>query len=241
MSTPTASVPRRIVITGAGRGLGLGLARHFAEAGHTVFGCVRNPDTATDLAAVASRVLRVDVTDAASVQAAAAELDDLGGVDVVINNSGIDARALGGERETSGVLDIEPAHFLGQMEVNAVGPILVTRAFVPLLRNGVHPTILNVSSQLGSMEVGASGGSDIGYNASKAALNMITVKSATTLASDGIAVVAVHPGWVQTDMGGSSAAISIDESAAALVALVGNLTIADSGRFLRWDGVEHPW
>lgn len=127
------------------------------------------------------------------------------------------------------------------MEVNAVGPILVTRAFVPLLRSGADPVILNVSSQLGSMEVGAQAGADVGYNASKAALNMITVKSAATLAPDGITVVAVHPGWVQTDMGGATAAISIDESASALVDLVGGLTIADSGRFLRWDGVEHPW
>jgi len=241
-STSTDSAGgRRIVITGAGRGLGLGLAQHFAAAGDSVIGCARNPANSPELADVAERVLAMDVTDRDSVSAGAAALADMGAVDVVINNSGIDARALGGERETSGVLDIEPAHFLGQMEVNAVGPLLVTRSFVPLLRNGRNPLILNVSSQLGSMEVGASGGQDVGYNASKAALNMITVKSATTLATDGIAVVAVHPGWVQTDMGGSSAAISTDESAAALVSLVGELTIADSGRFLRWDGTEHPW
>lgn len=235
------SASTRVVITGAGRGLGLGLARHFAQAGATVIGGVRNPARAPELADVATHVVTIDVTDEASIQAAAESASSLGGVDLLINNSGIDSRALGGQRETSGVLDIEPAHFLGQMEVNAVGPLLVTRAFVPLLRAGANPMVINVSSQLGSMEVGGVGGQDVGYNASKAALNMITVKSANTLATDGIAVVAVHPGWVQTDMGGSTAAISIDDSAAAILELSEKLSIADSGRFLRWDGTEHPW
>ena len=119
--------------------------------------------------------------------------------------------------------------------------MVLTRELLPLLQRGTEPLVLNVSSQLGSMQVAASKGRDTVYCMSKAALNMLSVKSAAALRADGIAVVMLHPGWVQTDMGGSSAPLTIAESADSIVRTVDALTLADSGRFIQWDGSDHPW
>lgn len=236
---------RNVFITGAGRGLGLGLAQHFAAAGDRVIGAVRSPESAPELAAIADNVVQLDVTDRPSIETIAASLSELGHLDVLVNNSGIDSRALGGSREAAGIHDLDPDYFMGQIEVNAVGPMLVTRALTALLTarppGGEPAIIMNVSSQLGSMVVGDTGGRDVGYNASKAALNMITVKTAVALGDRGVCTICVHPGWVQTDMGGSTAAVTIDESASGLKSVIDNLTMADNGRFLCWDGSEHPW
>lgn len=232
---------RTVVVTGAGRGVGLGLAQQYAARGDTVIGTARNPANTPELAAVASRVVTLDVGVPESVDSAVAELADIAQIDILINNAGIDARALGGVRETSGVDTIDPDHFMGELRVNALGPIMLTRALRSQLAAGTDAVVMNVSSQLGSMVVGNKIGADIGYNASKAALNMVTVKTAEAYRSDNICVVCIHPGWVQSDMGGPSAAITVAESAAGLISVIDGLSMADTGRFLRWDGTEHPW
>ncbi len=127
------------------------------------------------------------------------------------------------------------------MEVNAIGPMLVARALLGLLRRSCAGRIINISSQLGALALGSEMLRDIGYNASKAALNMITVALAGTLDADGLVAVAIHPGWVQTDMGGSSAPLTARDSAAALFGTVQGLLPSDNGRFLSWDGSPHPW
>jgi len=232
---------RTVVITGAGRGLGLGLANHFATRGDRVIGTARSPEGAPDLAAVADRVIPLDVASDDSIAAAASALDDLGHVDVLINNAGMDARAVGASATARGPMELSRADFLAVMDVNAAGPLLVTRALRPLLRQAGAALVVNISSQLGAISFGGAHGSDIAYNASKSALNMITVRTATDLQSERIAVVCLHPGWVRTDMGGSSASLGVEESAAAIVTTVDGLSLADSGRFLRWDGSPHAW
>lgn len=243
MTDPSLRPPgdRTIVITGAGRGLGLGLATRLAAAGDRVIGTARRPDTAAELAAVADRVIALDVADDASISAAVDAVADLDHIDVLINNAGIDARAVGAEAEARGPLDLGRADFLAVLDVNAVGPLLVTRALLPQLRAAEGAVVLNVSSQLGAMTFGHRGGRDIAYNASKSALNMVTVRTATELEADGVALIALHPGWVQTDMGGSAATLTIDESTQAIVETLGRLTLADTGRFIRWDGTTHDW
>ncbi len=232
---------RTVVITGAGRGLGLGLASRVAARGDRLIGTARRPDAAPELAAVADRVIALDVADDDSIAAAAETLADLDRIDVLINNAGIDARAVGAEADARGPLDLSREHFLSVLDVNAVGPLLVTRALLPLLRAAEGALVLNVSSQLGAMTFGNRGGRDIAYNASKSALNMVTVRTATELEADGVALVALHPGWVQTDMGGTSATLTIDESADAIADTVDRLQLADTGRFIRWDGTTHDW
>ena len=234
---------RSVVLTGANRGLGLELCRQLVGAGATVWASCRNPDAATELSALApAAVLACDVGDAASVAAFGAALANrTGKVDLLINNAGINGLALGAGARDRDLLSIDPEVFLGQVRVNAVGPLLVTRALLPLLDAGTDPVILNVSSQLGSMEVGLTMGSDLGYNVSKAALNMVTVRSAAELGGRGITSVCVHPGWVQTDMGGPTAAVTTVDSAASLLKIVGGVTHVDNGRFFRWTGETHPW
>ena len=228
------------MITGANRGLGLELARAYAGRGDQVIAGCRTPETATDLAAVTPRIDQLDVGDERSILAF---VDGLGGrtVDVVINNAGIDARNLGVADADRDVLTLSAEHMLQQIRVNAIGPMLLARGLVPNLRRSDSPKIINMSSQIGSMVVSAGMGRDAGYAVSKAALNMITVKLAARLKDDGIIVIALHPGYLRTAMGGASAPLGADESASALVQLVDGLTINETGSFKRWDATDHPW
>ena len=202
-------------------------------------GC-RRPDEAGELLALTPHVLPIDLASEASIEAFA---DALGPapVDVLYNNAGIDARALGVDDGARDVLQISGDDFLEVMRVNAVGPMLLTRALLDRLRASTHPRVVNVSSQAGSMEVAHTLGRDVSYTASKAALNMISVRQSVHLRDAGITVVCIHPGFLKTDMGGSRADMPVEEGAAGIVAMVDGLTLDDSGTFRRWDGSVHPW
>lgn len=234
---------RRVVVTGANRGLGLELTRQCSVRGDEVWAGCRSPETATALRGLPNvTVLPLDVVDTASIQAFGESVRrDTDRIDLLINNAGANGLVFGADRARSGVLDLEPGHFLAQVEVNAVGPMMVARALLPLLRTADPAMIVNVSSQLGSMALGSTMQRDIGYNASKAALNMITVALAGTLGPEGVIAVAIHPGWGQTDMGGDEAPLTAEASAAALLTTVDGLTRADNGRFVTWTGETHPW
>ncbi len=235
---------RTVVITGANRGLGLELARVYAAAGDTVIAGCRDPGAATDLAAVADHIHTVDVGDEASIEAFVRAIGgDVGDgpVDVVLNNAGIDARNLGADDSQRDVLTQTSAQFMGQIAVNALGPMLLSRGLAEHLRRSDRPRIVNMSSQIGSMEVAQRIGRDVGYAASKAALNMVTIKLAAALRGDGIVTVMLHPGHLRTDMGGPAAAMEADDAARQIVELIDGLTIDDSGTFRRWDGTIHPW
>jgi NAD(P)-dependent dehydrogenase (short-subunit alcohol dehydrogenase family) len=231
-------VTERIVITGANRGLGLELARMHAARSDDVWAGCRRPDDASDLHSVTPHVLAVDMGVEASIDAFA---DGLGPapIDVVYNNAGIDARAFGVDDAERDVLQISGEHFLEVMRVNAVGPMLLTRALVERLSGSARPRVVHVTSQAGSMEVAHRLGRDVSYDASKAALNMVGVRQSVHLPE--IIVVAIHPGFLKTDMGGTRADMTVDEGAAGIIATVDALTLDDTGTFLRWDGSIHPW
>lgn len=235
--------PQRVAITGASRGIGLGLARAYAARGDTVYASCRTPDTATDLkAAGVAAVLPCDIADAASI-------DDFGvalaghtdGLDLLINNAGITSLDVGATRETRSPFTIDPAHLEEIIRINAIGPMRVTSAVLPLLEAGDDAMVLNMSSQLGSMVIAAKMPGDIGYIASKAVLNAITVSSASLMADRGVRFICMHPGWVRTDMSGPSAALSIEESVDGIVATLDGLGLDKTGLFLRHDGSVHPW
>ena len=114
------------------------------------------------------------------------------------------------------------------------------RPVADLLRAGQQPRLVNISSDMGSLGDGPQGGG-YAYRASKAALNMLTVTLARDLGRDGIVTVALHPGWVRTDMGGPGAALPITESAAAILAVIDGLTPDDNGGYLNWDGTARGW
>lgn len=233
---------RRVMITGANRGLGLALTKAYLSSGDHVWGSAR-ADRDDELCELKpTGVLNFDLADEGSIVGGVAEMMALAdGLDLLINCAGIDARALGANDDERGPFDLDGDTFTAVIQINATGPMIVTREVLPLLRRGENPMVINISSQLGSMEFAKGAGRDTAYCVSKAALNMLSVKSAAALKSDGIGVVTMHPGWVSTDMGGASAPLSPAQSAEAIQQTVNNLTMADSGRFINWDGSDHPW
>jgi NAD(P)-dependent dehydrogenase (short-subunit alcohol dehydrogenase family) len=223
-----------ILITGTNRGIGLQLAKQALAKGWTVYGSAREPVTEPD-AHICEHPqfhdLVFDVTDHEAVRGAAAGID--GPIDILINNAGI----IGPQRQST--LDMDFDGFARTLAVNTIAPLAVTQAFLPFLMKARRPRVLTVSSRMGSMSHANS--DRIAYRASKAAVNKVMQGLATDLGPKGIAVVSVHPGWVRTDMGGSSADISPVESAAGILALADGLTVTDNGCFFNWDGSRLAW
>jgi NAD(P)-dependent dehydrogenase (short-subunit alcohol dehydrogenase family) len=239
---------RRVVVTGANRGLGLEMTRQLLAAGHEVVATAREPKPADELRKIVScsggrgSVVRLDVADPDTVGAAALHVGErFEAVDLLINNAGIWSAPGLPERASAGALaDLRAEPVLEVLRVNAVGPILVTQALAPLLAAAPASVVVNLSSGLGSI-AGATGRGNVAYGMSKAALNMLTRHLAAELAGQGTVVVAMSPGWVATDMGGPQAALRPDESVRGLLNVVDALTPAQSGAFLDHTGATLPW
>ena len=223
---------RTVLITGANRGIGLELSRQYAEAGWQVIGTARRPDDAKALRDTGADVMQLDVTDQQSVANLALELDGRP-VDMLINNAGI--LPLMWKLE-----DVDFEKFNQTLAVNAAGPVRVTKALLPNLRAGEMKIIVNVTSNLGSIAENADGGF-YGYRESKAALNMFTKSLAADLGPEGFTSIVMHPGWVKTDMGGSSAPVEVEDSAAGIKSVLDSLSPADNGTFWTFEGKQMPW
>jgi len=228
----SATTPTTVLITGANRGIGLECARQFAAKGYRVIGTVRDPADARELSAVADRVEPLHVMDAASVAALAQRLHGVA-IDMLVNNAGVF------DRKDVTVDKVDFAVMEQTLAVNTLGPLRVTQALLPNLRAGKRRTIVNLSSQLGS--IADSSGRWYAYRASKAALNQINKTLSAELAPEGFTCVVLHPGWVRTDMGGASATYSPQESVAGLVAVIEKLGPSDTGRFYDFKGTPIPW
>lgn len=216
-------------ITGCGRGIGLALTRRLLDRGENVIGSIRSGRP--PLEHERFRTLTFDVRDQAAVDSAAATID--GPVDVLVNNAGIAGQR--GPRSW----DVDLGDFADVLDVNVLGPLRVTRAFLPHLRQSPTPKVMTISSQLGGMTSPFT--DHLAYCTSKAALNKLMTGVARDLRNEGIALVIAHPGWVRTDMGGPSAPLSVDESAAGLIGLINDLTLGTTGRFMDWDGKQRAW
>lgn len=225
-----------VAITGAGRGIGLELARQHLGRGDRVYALVRRPESATELKALAESsggglsVHRMDVSDDASVAQAAAALGEVR-LDVLYNVAGVAGRA---EAQLDGT-DWED--FDEAIEIMLKGPLRVLGALLPRMDKGSR--IMNLSSQLAASTWPYGG--YYPYVAAKAGLNRLMRSVAFDLKDRGIVVGLVHPGWVQTDMGGSGADISPQESAASIIRLADGWTIEETGEFYKWNGEKHPW
>lgn len=230
---------KTVLVTGANRGLGLEFVRQYAADGWRVLACCRDPNSAQALRALEPgsggriRVLRLDVTNAKSIQAAA-EAVGSEPIDVLVNNAGV-----GGPRsETLGRLDYDA--WLRVLDVNTLGPMRVTEAFLDNVARGREKKIVTITSGMGSIADNTSGGA-YAYRSSKAAVNMAMRSLAVDLASRGFIVVVMNPGWVRTDMGGPNARLSPAESISAMRAVIAGLKPEDSGRFLNHTGKTYPW
>jgi len=225
------------MIAGANRGIGLELARRAAARGETLTVSVRNEEARAALSAklaqqhAAPRILAFDVRDSSAIAIAAARAAEP--IDVLIANAGI----AGPQRQSPLDFDFDGA--LDLFSVDTLGPLRVAQAFLPQLRRGRNPRLVFISSIMGSMAF--EGASMIGYRAAKAALNKLMQGLAEAVKPEGVTVVALHPGWVRTDMGGREAPLSVEESASGIIDTVDALTLADAGRFLDWQGETVAW
>ena len=221
-----------VLITGANRGIGLELARQLSAAGHEVIGTARKPEQAEDLEKLGAKVLQLDVTDASSVAALAAALKGTK-IDLLINNAGTFGQSPGSLQDT----DFERVKMT--FDVNSLGPMRVTQALLPNVLASDSKTIIHISSIMGSIENNQ--GSYYGYRASKAALNMLNKSLAAELKDQGVTSVVLHPGWVQTRMGGAGASITVDVSVSGMLAVIAGLELEQTGHFYDYQGNELPW
>ncbi|HZV24076.1 MAG TPA: SDR family oxidoreductase [Luteimonas sp.] len=232
---------RRSLVTGANRGLGLEFVRQLLARGDRVVATCRHPGKATALNALAGEhpgrlhVLPLDVADPRAIAELQRELlllaDDGERLDLLVNGAGV---LHSGERFGS----VSAVNLDDSFRTNAMGPFLLTQALATRLADGAR--VANITSQLGSIANTTRFGTP-SYDISKAAQNMATALLAAALRERGIVVVALHPGWVQTDMGGAGATVTPADSVAGLLRVIDGLKQTDSGRFLDWRGQSLPW
>jgi NAD(P)-dependent dehydrogenase (short-subunit alcohol dehydrogenase family) len=231
-----------IFITGADKGLGFALATRFLQAGWRVFaGAYRPPFGIPTLQEQFPKMLTViplDVSDMESVRAAAALVaQQVSALDALINNAGINLEGEGAALEK---LDLTDQHLEKTMAVNAFGPLRVTQQFLPLLVQGKRKLLVNISSEAGSItDCGRT--REFAYCMSKSALNMQSKLLQNHLGPQGFKVLAFHPGWMRTDMGGPQAFISADESAAGIFELASRDWSPDDPIYLDYQGKALRW
>ena len=244
----TAQRPQRVLVTGANRGIGLEFVRQLAARGDRVVATARDVTRASELQQLAKQhgdgrvtVLPLDVDSADSIRAAAqAVRKEADALDLLINNAGVYAARVtaGGEpAEKLGELNFDDA--LKVMRTNAVAPLILTQALLPLLKRGAEPKVVSITSGYGS--VADNNGFPYYYGASKAALNMFMRSFAADAAAKGIVTIVMSPGWVQTDMGGRNAPMKPDKAVAGMLKVIDGLTSADNSTFKDWRGKEVSW
>jgi NAD(P)-dependent dehydrogenase (short-subunit alcohol dehydrogenase family) len=227
-----------VAITAAGRGLGFELVRHYAAGGDRVFAFCHDPASRSELQQLArdsgGRVTlhTMDVASDASVAAGVAALGDAP-VDILLNVAAI----VGDHRPELEVGSSNWDNWQAVFNTVTMGPLRVTQAFLPRLQPGGK--VINVTSQVGT-SMWLYGGT-YAYGAAKAALNRLTLSLALDLAPRGITVGLVHPGWMNTDMGGPDAETKVEESAAGIRRIVADWPADGQCHFRKWTGEPHIW
>ncbi|XP_034391287.1 C-factor [Cyclopterus lumpus] len=251
-----------VLVTGASRGLGLQVVGSLASGDFSpgkIIATTRSPASAQKLQELAEKhpnihIITLDVVNQESIDHSVEEVGQLvqeEGLNCLINNAGINVVA--DFQTATAEMMIENFH------TNAVAPLMITKAFQPLLKRAAlrggaggvgsmgiqRAAVINMTSLLGSVELNwgerANNFKWYPYRTSKSALNMVSRCMAVDLEPDGILCMAVHPGWVRTDMGGSEAPLSPEESVSSLLTVIGGLTEKDHGSFLNFTGEILPW
>lgn len=252
-----------VLVTGASRGIGLQIVETLASGGFSpgkIIATARQPASAQNLQELAEKypnihVIALDVVNQESIEKSVEEVGHLvqhEGLNCLINNAGI--------KVVADFNTVTAEKMIENFHTNAVAPLMITKAYLPLLkqaaasRGGAGNTgsmgiqraaVINMSSLLGSVELnwgeGANSFKWYPYRTSKSALNMVSRCMAVDLEPDGILCMAIHPGWVQTDMGGSEAPLTTEESISSILSVIGGLTEKDHGSFLNFTGEVLPW
>ena len=227
-----------VLITGASRGIGFGLARHHLEAGDTVIAACRTPSKAKELKALKGaarlRISKLDVTSDKSVAALKEEIGNVP-IDILYNNAGI----AGPHNQT--VDDVDYEGWTKTFETNVQGPLRVALAFKDNLK-AAKGKIVNITSGMGSIGALTPGWLMIyAYRSSKTALNMVMRILSFELQKDGVTVILMSPGWVKTDMGGENAAITVEQSVKGITSTIAGIGVDKTGIFVNYDGTVMPW
>ncbi len=225
---------KNVLITGAGRGIGLALVNEFVKNDYKVIGTYRDASSAQQLLKLAKEnpaisTVVADVSDARALNELSAELKKMGSLDILINNSGV----IGDRGRSLAELDIEKLEEV--LQVNTYGPIRISQLVVPYMKSGI---IAQISSLMGSIADNASGGY-YDYRISKTALNMFN--RCLSKEFPNITCLALHPGWVQTDMGGAGASVTVNDCVKGLYKVISTAKPKQSGHFFDYQGEELPW
>jgi NAD(P)-dependent dehydrogenase (short-subunit alcohol dehydrogenase family) len=231
---------KNILITGANRGIGLEFVRQLATRGDRVFATCRQPAEAIDLHDLKTQnpdlisITPLDVTDPSSLTEShkliSAQTETL---DLLINNSGINIDD--GSFES---FDLEAMKSI--LTINSIAPMMVTQQYLDLIKTSSEPKIINISSINGSLTNLVPRGY-YSYSASKAALNMYSLRLSHDLKETGVIVIMLHPGWVKTDMGGPNADIVPQDSIKSMLQFFDTLTLENSGGYYDYTGRTIPW
>jgi NAD(P)-dependent dehydrogenase (short-subunit alcohol dehydrogenase family) len=231
---------KTVLITGANRGLGFELVKYYLSKGYTVFGAARNTDkhTLTDIKRQYDedlQLIQMDVASEESVTQAVAEIRSrTSSIDIIINNAAVHL-----EKDYVEDLDLEKVSKI--LEVNALGPLRVVKSFLNLLEHSANGVIVNITSESGSIG-DAKREKEFGYCMSKAALNMQSKLLQNYMIPKKIKVLAIHPGWMRTDMGGQNAHMAADEAAQSIARLIderskdyeGEIFMDYTGKLMNW-------
>lgn len=225
-----------VLITGTNRGIGLELTKQYAEAGWDVLACCREPKTATMLNVLAANhsnihIYALDVSNFNQIDALAKQLNNVA-IDVLINNAGVYPE---GNLSQS---DVE--NWLNGFMINSIAPLKMAMAFRPHIAKSQLKKLATLSSKMGSIDDNTSGGSYM-YRSTKTAVNSVMKSLSIDLREHGIAVVTLHPGWVETNMGGPNALINTQTSVAGLRQVIDHLNLENTGKFIAYDGKEIAW
>lgn len=229
-----------VLITGANRGIGLEFARQYAADGWQVVACCRQPRQAEALNRLADQykdrfsIHRLDVRELAEIDQLSHKLQDLP-IDILINNAGVYPHAQNGEFG-----HISYDDWMEAFRVNTFAPLKMVEALIEQIACSQLKIVATITSKMGSIADNQRGGSYI-YRSSKAAVNMVVKSLAIDLQPRGIIAVLLHPGWVQTDMGGRGALISTKQSVTGMKSILGRVTHSDTGKFIAYDGQHIPW
>ena len=232
-----------VLITGSNRGLGYEFTRQYLIQDAQVIASCRQPESSNQLHLLKKEygnsltIIPLDVTQENSIKEAFNLVEkNFSHLDLLLNNAGI------GLRKSLQELTIDDLK--GVFLTNAVAPLIITRTFLPLLVKGNRPLIANITSRLGSITLQTGDFSGIGsidYNASKAALNMISTMLASELKAQGIIVLIQSPGWATTELGGERAPNSPEEVVGGMIEIFAKATEEDTGKYYEWTGEELPW
>ncbi len=227
-----------VVITGANRGIGLAFTKHYLSAGCHVISTWRQEKAELDALETSDfpgklTLIQLDVSDSASLQQFTSAINHQT-IDILINNAGV--YGPGGKAAN----DINADDWLPVFHINTIAPFMLAQALLPMLKKSTNAKIAFVSSKMGSIDDNTGGGSYI-YRSSKAALNAVVKSLSIDLAEQEVKVIALHPGWVKTDMGGPNALIDTETSVTGMTRVIDQLTPRQSGLFVNYDGTLIQW